>query len=88
MFNTILISYVRRSKQNTQQNSEGVELRRHNGGNQSEQRKTTIMLSKSNNQSSCFFSFTQNFLFSCCCNCIYCLSNSSSNIFNTTIIFS
>ena len=38
--------YVRRSKENKQQDAEGVELRRHNRGHQSEQRKTTIMLSK------------------------------------------
>jgi hypothetical protein len=55
IFNTILISYVRRSKQSKQQNSEGVELRRHNGGNQSEQRKTTIMLSRSINYFLLFF---------------------------------
>ena len=46
IFNTILIMYVRRSKENKQQDAEGVELRRHNRGHQSEQRKTTIMLSK------------------------------------------
>lgn len=51
IFNTILISYVRRSKENKQQHGEGVELRRHNRGNQSEQRKTTIMLSRSFEQS-------------------------------------
>ena len=46
IFNTVLISYVRRSKQTTQQDKEGgVELRRHNRTSQVEQRKTTIMLS-------------------------------------------
>lgn len=45
IFNTVLISYVRRSKQTTQQDKEGIELRRHNRANQVEQRKTTIMLS-------------------------------------------
>ncbi|UJR09874.1 hypothetical protein I4U23_014096 [Adineta vaga] len=44
IFNSILISYVRRSKQEIQQNLGGVELRRHNRGSQGEQRKTTIML--------------------------------------------
>lgn len=44
IFNTVLISYVRRSKQTTQQDKEGIELRRHNRANQVEQRKTTIML--------------------------------------------
>ncbi|CAF0952405.1 unnamed protein product [Rotaria sordida] len=44
IFNTILISYVRRSKQDQRQNREGILLRRHNRGNHSEQRKTTIML--------------------------------------------
>jgi hypothetical protein len=46
IFNTILIIYVHRSKQNERKNSEGIQLRRHNRGNQGEQRKTTIMLSK------------------------------------------
>ena len=55
IFNTILISYVRRSKLNKQCNSEGVELRRHNRGNQCEQRKTTIMLSKTSDHSLPFF---------------------------------
>ncbi|CAF1482247.1 unnamed protein product [Adineta ricciae] len=44
IFNTILISYVRRSKRKLQQNQDGIELRRHNRSSQSEQRKTTIML--------------------------------------------
>ncbi len=43
IFNTILIAYVRHSKQN----NECIELRRHNRGNHTEQRKTTIMLSTS-----------------------------------------
>ncbi len=47
IFNTILIFYVHRSKQNEHRISDGVKLRRHNNrGNQGEQRKTTIMLSK------------------------------------------
>jgi hypothetical protein len=45
IFNTILIFYVHRSKQNEHKNSEGIKLRRHNRGSQGEQRKTTIMLS-------------------------------------------
>jgi hypothetical protein len=46
IFNTILIFYVHRSKQNELRNSDGIKLRRHNRGSQGEQRKTTIMLSK------------------------------------------
>ncbi|CAF1380889.1 unnamed protein product [Adineta ricciae] len=44
IFNTILIIYVHRSKQEEHKNKEGIKLRRHNRGNQGEQRKTTIML--------------------------------------------
>ncbi|CAF0821967.1 unnamed protein product [Adineta steineri] len=44
IFNTILILYVHRSKQDDHKNKEGIQLRRHNRGNQGEQRKTTIML--------------------------------------------
>ncbi|CAF4226469.1 unnamed protein product [Rotaria sp. Silwood2] len=44
IFNTILISYVRRSKRNQRRNNEGIQLRRHSRGNHGEQRKTTIML--------------------------------------------
>ncbi|CAF1079905.1 unnamed protein product [Adineta steineri] len=44
IFNTILISYVRRSKLHIQKTNEGIHLRRHNRGSQGEQRKTTIML--------------------------------------------
>lgn len=47
IFNSILISYVRRSKQTIQRNNQGIQLRRHNR-NQGEQRNTTIMLSKLN----------------------------------------
>lgn len=46
IFNSILILYVHRSRQNENRISDGVKLRRHNRGNQGEQRKTTIMLSK------------------------------------------
>ena len=47
IFNTILIIYVHRSRQNERGISEGLKLRRHNRGNQGEQQKTTIMLSES-----------------------------------------
>lgn len=60
IFNTILISYVRRSKRTKQNKSEGVELRRHNRSNQCEQRKTTIMLSKSINSLYVFSFFIEN----------------------------
>lgn len=49
----MLIIYVHRSKQNEQESSQGIKLRRHNQGNQGEQRKTTIMLSKFSNENLC-----------------------------------
>ncbi len=85
IFNTILIFYVHRSKQNELRNSDGIKLRRHNRGSQGEQRKTTIMLSKFVQRK---ILYPKSSDFSCSCYCIYCLSNSSSHIFNRSIIFS